>query len=334
MNPTIASPTTETNASSQTIRYSALEKYESPKQRAHWEKALASQQTVKPAGRIPAVIAAAVVVAILCAAASSVSILAIPITVGLAIVVAIIYAVRRHNKLAKAATAFAADNGWTLVQETPSVQLASITPSVQANQIAGVQLAGLRRVDTKFEQPIIKGTLENCPFYLYRYRVTLRYQRPTGNTSAQSEQVQVNSYQVLSIQLPGPLPAFFLDSKADGRQEERNGIVRNQFEKLQLEGDFDHYFDLWQQPGTQIDVLSIFTPEFMQLLIQRGAHLNIESDGHYLHFISLYGDILNCTPTKYLFEQSLVVLRKSLFKLQSYQPTPQSRLEAVPMAQS
>ena len=293
------------------INYSALQKYESPKAQARWEKLFASKKrpsNIKKVFLILAIVIGIFIVSFAAFVALSAVVGKFGFAVfGLAIAGLIIFAVRKNRQLQKAAVAFAADNGWQVLAAKPDIRIASITPQDNATTVS-------------IPGAVISGKLDGCDFWSYQYRCTTRQRTidAQGNPTTQSSTVE---YHVLTVALPGPLPVFFLDSQMDGNQEQRSGWLGGTMQRLSLEGNFDNFFRLYQQPGSQIDVLSIITPEFMQALMDSGAFLNIESDGRQIHFISTYGSLLNCTPTRYLFEQSRQVLARIMFKLHTYQPS-------------
>ncbi len=94
------------------------------------------------------------------------------------------------------------------------------------------------------------GTLANHVFTLF-----------VGNFRRSSTVFQ--EIWVLHTQLPAKLPSFVVDAR-------HNTIkLSNQlsnYDKLHLEGDFPRYFHLYIPKGTQVDVLSVITPDVMQTL--------------------------------------------------------------------
>jgi len=70
-------------------------------------------------------------------------------------------------------------------------------------------------------------------------------------------------------------PHLFLDSKANGRNYLYAGS-----QKVDLEGDFDKYFQLYIPKGSQADALTIFSPDVMQSLINTAKPFDIEIDGN------------------------------------------------------
>jgi hypothetical protein len=51
-------------------------------------------------------------------------------------------------------------------------------------------------------------------------------------------------------------------------------------EKLNLEGDFDKFFDVFIPKGSEVDALSVLTPDIMALMVDMGRDFNLEINGH------------------------------------------------------
>lgn len=84
------------------------------------------------------------------------------------------------------------------------------------------------------------------------------------------------AFGVVEVTLARKLPHILLDSKANNHFGFSNLPVFNNNQRLQLEGDFNKYFDLYVPGGYQRDALYVITPELMALLIDLGAHYDIE----------------------------------------------------------
>lgn len=152
---------------------------------------------------------------------------------------------------------FAGANGWTLDQNTSEYTL--VSPSVQYGHSQKLS-------------PIIKANLAGLDCDLFTYNTT------TGSGKYQ----QTHYFTVAMAQLPAVLPHILLTSKkahADVRQNLDN------HENLQLEGDFDKFFNLQVEKGQEIDVLTIITPDVMQALINYNQAEDIEIFNNNLYFI-------------------------------------------------
>jgi hypothetical protein len=93
-------------------------------------------------------------------------------------------------------------------------------------------------------------------------------------------------YGVLRVTLSRRLPNILLDSKQNNRFHISNMPDFKNRQKLQLEGDFNRYFDLYVPKEYERDALYFITPELMALLVDRGAKFDIEIVDNYLYIYS------------------------------------------------
>jgi hypothetical protein len=84
------------------------------------------------------------------------------------------------------------------------------------------------------------------------------------------------SFGVVEVKLGRRMPHILLDSRANNRFGFSNLPVFKGSQRLQLEGDFNKYFDLYVPDGYERDALYVITPELMALLIDLGARYDIE----------------------------------------------------------
>lgn len=268
------------------INYQALKKYESPEQAARWRK-IHSMRKRTSGWRILLLVVMFIVLAPI--AAIILAILGaifppIPVVViigGFALI--IWYSMRYNRNLHAAAQQFAADNGWQFSKDAPDMDITSANPPATSY--------------VKTDGPAINGSLNGWQFWLYRYTAVISQ----GGDSAGS----AYSYFTLSAKLPAALPPFMLDATVDGKSFQQ---VPAGLERISLEGNFDQHFRLYQPIGTQVDVLSIITPEFMQALIESAYFVNIIVDEQYVHFLSSYGSFLSATTTEFFFSQVQEIL--------------------------
>lgn len=140
---------------------------------------------------------------------------------------------------------------------------------------------------------------ENAGFY-----ELANYQYTTGS----GKNTQVNLYGFLSIKLPRRLPNMVLDSRKNnlfGRISNLPDAFKSD-QKLSLEGDFDKYFTLYAPDEYKQDALYVFTPEIMQLLIERVSDYDIEIVDDYIFLYKKDG-----------FDLTSADLLQSLFTLAS-----------------
>lgn len=107
---------------------------------------------------------------------------------------------------------------------------------------------------------IVSGTYQQWPFSLCLFTYTIGY----GKGS------QTFNRAVMALNFQTQLPAFVLKRHsllASLNDEGESMRMAGYAEKLDLEGDFDKYFRVYLVPNTQVEVLSILTPDVMQLLL-------------------------------------------------------------------
>jgi hypothetical protein len=51
---------------------------------------------------------------------------------------------------------------------------------------------------------------------------------------------------------------------------------RSDLEKLALEGDFDNYFSILIPKGSEVDALSVLTPDVMEIMVDNGRGIDLE----------------------------------------------------------
>lgn len=90
---------------------------------------------------------------------------------------------------------------------------------------------------------------------------------------------------ILVVKLPRKLPNVIFDSKSDNFMgiSSLGNATPSSSQKIQLEGDFNKYFDVYVPKNYTRDVLYFLTPELMQLLIQEGKDYDIEVIGDELY---------------------------------------------------
>ncbi|MDB5166504.1 MAG: hypothetical protein JWM37_576 [Candidatus Saccharibacteria bacterium] len=202
------------------------------------------------------------------------------------------YFLWRASQRHKVTQAWAAANGWSCGQPVPDFMIASITPA-----LAKVSRGGAK----------ISGAYGQTAFWFYAY--AYEYVDPSSRLSSSNDgpDVRRETFQTVTYRFPVNLPVFLLDATTDGRQKQLD-IFGAPLQRLELEGDFNKYFTLYQRPGDQIDVLSFITPEFMALLADEAPFLNFQTDGQYLHVFSNRSHGIDYSMTKNLFDKSRLLV--------------------------
>jgi hypothetical protein len=90
-----------------------------------------------------------------------------------------------------------------------------------------------------------------------------------------------HNYGVATISLSKEYPHLYLDSKANGRER----VLYDASQKVQLEGNFNQYFDLYVPDGSQAGALTVFSPDVMARLIDHGRSFDLEINKSSASFI-------------------------------------------------
>ena len=117
---------------------------------------------------------------------------------------------------------------------------------------------------------VICGTYLNCPITLFSYR----YITGSGKNS------RTYHATVFELNFGTKMPNILLKKKANFLNEP---IFSESFlgetikrKELQLEGNFNEYFNLEVEEGYEIEALQVFTPDFMEELIEKAKAFSME----------------------------------------------------------
>jgi hypothetical protein len=126
----------------------------------------------------------------------------------------------------------------------------------------------------------------------------------------------------IDITLPAPLTNLYLDSHKDSHRR-GPGQLFDAKQKLALEGNFGRYFQLFVPQGTEVQALSIISPDVMQTLINASGRYDVELYDDHLRLISLnkvYGEPAFETD---ILEAAQAVLAQIAERQRSWQPSEQ-----------
>lgn len=114
----------------------------------------------------------------------------------------------------------------------------------------------------------IKGVFQGYPFWAGNYSYTVS----SGKNST------TYTYGVVAVELQRALPHTLLDARKNNFLSRVSNLPStfSRDQRLQLEGDFGKYFDLYAPKKYERDILYFLTPELMALLIDKGADYDIE----------------------------------------------------------
>lgn len=124
--------------------------------------------------------------------------------------------------------------------------------------------------DKKNKRKILSGKLSNLEFQSYEYYYT------TGSGKSR----QINDAMVFEFTLPRIVPHFVIDSQL----EVVLPIVFDKSQKIELEGDFHKYFDLYAPDTYGISALTILAPDAMEVLLHNAALCDVEIVQNKMYF--------------------------------------------------
>lgn len=125
------------------------------------------------------------------------------------------------------------------------------------------------------------------------------------------------AYTIFHFKIEKSLPHIVLDSRKN------DGIVSSiprYFEdkqRLELEGDFNKYFDFFAPEGYEIEALDILSPDFMAMLLDFHTPFDVEIDEHDVYIISKG---INYSPQnmREMFNAADILMKRFSYKLQSW----------------
>ncbi len=119
--------------------------------------------------------------------------------------------------------------------------------------------------------------------------------------SGKSQQTHVFGF--FAVPLAQHLPNIILDARSNNIWGMSNlPIYFDQTQKMQLEGDFDTYFDVYCPKGYERDALYVLTPELMAILVDNGSQYDIEIVDNMVYFYRKDGLPWQAEPMKQLFQ--------------------------------
>lgn len=131
------------------------------------------------------------------------------------------------------------------------------------------KFAGMNQFGTLFDQGhskkttrVLSGLIADLPFHCFEYY----YETGSGKSRRSYDAM------VMEVTLPRVLPQFVIDSQL----EDVMPIVFDKSQKIELEGDFHKYFDLYAPDTYGISALTILAPDAMEELMQHAALCDIE----------------------------------------------------------
>lgn len=192
-------------------------------------------------------LASTIVPALALGSHSSVGVAIVLVITGVLLVLALVRYNRVHKQNKAALTAFAAQNNMAYQPKNGDIDTSGALFSEGHS----------RRVIDE-----LSGIINELPFRSYAYYYT------TGSGKNQ----QTHDAMVMEITLPRVVPQFVIDSQIES-------VVPLSFDKsqkIELEGDFHKYFDLYAPDTYGVSALTLLAPDTMEVLMQHAALCDIE----------------------------------------------------------
>lgn len=165
------------------------------------------------------------------------------------------------------------------------------------------------------------GQVHSLPFQLYAYQYV------TGSGKSRT----THDAMVMQITLPRVLPQFVIDSEI----EDVLPISFDKSQKIELEGDFHKYFDLYAPDKYGISALTLLAPDVMEVLLEHAALCDVEIVKDTLYF---YWSTPSVTAEQFeqVFTTTTAVIEKlgsKLTKDNIFATATQQQVNAEPNAQ-
>ncbi len=125
------------------------------------------------------------------------------------------------------------------------------------------------------------------------------------------------SFRGLSIELPKQLPQIYLDSTKDVNNLGPRVYI-DKTNKLDLEGDFQKYFQAYVPAGSEAMALSILTPDLMQVIIEASEKYDVEFYKNQLRVISPDKIFKKLDREKDILNVGEAILQKLQLRLKSW----------------
>lgn len=163
------------------------------------------------------------------------------------------------------------------------------------------------------------ATSESRPVEIANYRYDIRTSS-TDSEGRRTTSTRVYRQGYILINLDRKLPHIILDSKKNGTGSIGNGLLFvNQGQRLELEGDFNDYFDLYVPNGYERDALYIFTPDVMAVFVDETCNFDAEIiDDKLFIYSSAPFNMINQSVLEKLFSLIDLVSKKTLNQAENY----------------
>jgi hypothetical protein len=201
---------------------------------------------------------------------------------------------RRQKHLNGTVMAFAEANNLTFMQYLPGADLESKPGTL------------FDHGHSKYAERIVEGNHAGLPFSLFEYHYA------TGSGKGRRDYQAM----VMEFVLPRTMPHMIIDSVIESHMGSTLPIKFDKSQKIELEGDFHKYFDLYAPDQYGVSALTVLAPDAMDALLNHAGLCDIEIIDNRLYF---YWPMKTNGPGLYkeVFETSQEVLEQINDKLKN-----------------
>lgn len=173
---------------------------------------------------------------------------------------------------------FASDNGFEFYLRRPEL----VEYSWRDYKKLPAYLGMIGPTATKDAYYVVTGKLMGYPLTIYLMWDNLidgKYY-DLSNEQQKNEYTQQQTTGIIKLTLPKVFPQIVLDSNKDDRMWSSIHTEFNMSQRVNLEGDFSEFFDLYIPSGLQINALSLLAPNMMQILKNHSGIFDVEFFGN------------------------------------------------------
>jgi hypothetical protein len=216
------------------------------------------------------------------------------------------WALVAKRKRQEAMATLASQQGWTALANDTS--LAQYLPTYLQGLGRQWGIAGnTRRTEAAYDMAY-QATVASRPvvFFQYEYTEFVREYDPATETS------QEQAYSYFFIVLHASLPASFTNILLLQRSflsKLKNFGEHSGLQQIRLEGDFNKTFDTYIAPNSQVEALSLLTPDVMQQMMNIAPNPSLQVNGPSL-FVSLESKYLTPDVIQPLLQNVAALLAK------------------------
>jgi len=229
------------------------------------------------------------------------------VVIAIVIIGAIVYGIlsKRHRQQAMAA--LAAQKGWTALSNDDATLSSYLPTYIRMLGQQNFGMSNFSRTTSAYDMAY-QANISGHSAVLFQYQYTEYSQNIDPQQPAQST---VCYFTVLSLAMPVAEPTIMLLHHNFLSKLNNFGLHQN-LEKINLEGDFNQYYDTYIAPNSQVEALSLLTPDVMELvtaLAGSQTHASLQISGPSL-IISFENQLLTPEFIEPLLAQLTALLAK------------------------